>query len=182
MVHALPHPVVAVHGLWCAGFLQGLHNSRLPPCRMTEKKFHEQLLHFEQICKDAGLKLTHQRLLIYTELLKAHDHPSAETLYKRLEKTLPTLSLDTVYRTLATFEKLGLLHRLETVTSQARYEVFGLRHHHFLCDVCGQLYDFVWPPFDTMSLPPSLNEIGTVDRTSVVVHGTCAACAAKKGH
>ena len=73
---------------------------------MAEKKVQEQLRHFEQICKDTGLKLTHQRLVIYTELLKSLDHPSAESLYKRLEKTLPTLSLDTVYRTLATFEKL----------------------------------------------------------------------------
>ena len=147
---------------------------------MADKKFQEQLRHFEQICKDAGLKLTHQRLVIYTELLKSHDHPSAETLYKRLEKSLPTLSLDTVYRTLATFEKLGLVHRLETVASQARYEALGLRHHHFLCEACDQVFDFFWPTFDTMHLPASLGEIGAVERTSVVVHGTCAACQAKQ--
>ena len=147
---------------------------------MTEEMFNQQLGHFEQICKNAGLKLTHQRLVIYTELLKSHDHPSAETLYRRLEKTLPTLSLDTVYRTLATFERLGLVHRLETVASQARYEALALRHHHFLCDICGQVFDFFWPSFDSMNLPSSLGEIGSVDRASVVVHGTCVACAARK--
>jgi len=147
---------------------------------MEEKKFHQQLHHFEEICKDAGLKLTHQRLVIYTELLQSREHPSAEILYKRLEKILPTLSLDTVYRTLATFEKLGLVHRLETVTSQARYEALGLRHHHFLCDECGQVFDFFWPTFDTMTLPQSLEAIGAVDRTSVVVHGICTACSSKK--
>lgn len=143
---------------------------------MADKKIQEQLRHFEQICKNAGLKLTHQRLVIYTELLQSHDHPSAETLYKRLEKSLPTLSLDTVYRTLATFEKLGLVHRLETVASQARYEALGTRHHHFLCDTCGQVFDFFWPSFDTMRLPSTLEDIGAVARTSVVVHGVCAAC------
>ncbi|MGD9948403.1 MAG: Fur family transcriptional regulator [Desulfobulbus sp.] len=148
---------------------------------MAGKKFQEQLSHFEQICKDAGLKLTHQRLVIYSELLKSHDHPSAETLYKRLEKSLPSLSLDTVYRTLATFEKLDLVQRLETMVCQARYEALGLRHHHFLCDGCGQVFDFFWPLFDTMNLPASLGKIGEIDRASVVVHGTCTACAAKKG-
>nr|WP_321466456.1 Fur family transcriptional regulator [uncultured Desulfobulbus sp.] len=145
---------------------------------MTEQIFQEQLRHFEQICKDAGLKLTHQRLVIYTDLLQSQDHPSAEALYRRLEKKLPTLSLDTVYRTLATFEKLGLVHRLETVASQARYEALGVRHHHFLCDGCGQVFDFFWPSFDNVRLPESLDEIGEVDRTSVVVHGICAACKA----
>ncbi len=146
---------------------------------MADKKFQEQLRHFEQICKDAGLKLTHQRLVIYTELLQSYDHPSAETLYKRLEKSLPTLSLDTVYRTLATFEKLGLVHRLETSASQARHEALGLRHHHFLCDTCDQIFDFFWPAFDAMTLPSSLGEIGAIDRTSVVVHGICATCRSK---
>ncbi|MDD2462718.1 MAG: Fur family transcriptional regulator [Desulfobulbus sp.] len=147
---------------------------------MAENTSQEQLHHFEQICKDAGLKLTHQRMVIYAELLKSHDHPSAETLYKRLETSLPTLALDTVYRTLATFEKLGLVHRLETVASQARYDALGLRHHHFLCDECGQVFDFFWPSFDTMRLPTSLGEIGEIDRTSVVAHGTCASCKGKK--
>jgi Fur family peroxide stress response transcriptional regulator len=138
--------------------------------------FQQQIQQFEQICKDAGLKVTHQRLEVYRELLKAHDHPSAETLFKRLEERLSTLSLDTVYRTLATFEKLGLVHRLETVESQARYEALITPHHHFVCDTCNQVVDFFWPSFESIDLPPDLTRIGTVDRTSVVVHGTCAAC------
>jgi len=139
----------------------------------------QQLQHLEQICKDAGLKMTHQRLQIYRKLLGSHDHPSAEVLYKRLEKQLPSLSLDTVYRTLATFEKLKLVHRVETIKSQARFEVMTSRHHHFLCDTCDQLVNFSWEDFDNTQLPPGLDEIGSVDRTTVIVHGTCADCARK---
>ncbi|MDR2551186.1 MAG: transcriptional repressor [Desulfobulbus sp.] len=146
---------------------------------MSAKNFQSQLHYFEQICKDAGLKVTHQRLEIYRELLGTHDHPSAEVLHKRLEKRLPSLSLDTVYRTLATFEKLKLVHRVETVESQARFEAQTSRHHHFLCDGCGQLVDFFWQAFDEVLLPPDLAEVGAIDRTAVVVHGTCAACARK---
>ncbi|WP_028317576.1 Fur family transcriptional regulator [Desulfobulbus elongatus] len=146
---------------------------------MSAKNFQPQLQHFEQICKGAGLKVTHQRLEIYRELLGAHDHPSAEVLYKRLEKRLPSLSLDTVYRTLSTFEKLQLVHRVETVESQARFEALTSHHHHFLCDTCGQLVDFFWQDFDDMLLPSALAEVGSIDRTTVVVHGTCAACARK---
>ncbi|NLX19199.1 MAG: transcriptional repressor [Desulfobulbus sp.] len=136
----------------------------------------QQLQHFEQACKDAGLKITHQRLEIYREVLAARDHPSAEALYKRLKKRLPSLSLDTVYRTLGTFDELKLVHRVETLESQARYEAFGSRHHHFLCKHCGNLVDFTWQDFDGVQLPEHLSSIGTVDRANVVVHGTCAAC------
>jgi Fur family peroxide stress response transcriptional regulator len=136
----------------------------------------QHLHHFEQTCKAAGLKVTHQRLEIYRELLAAEDHPSAESLHKRLEARLPNLSLDTVYRTLATFEKLNILHRLETRQNQARYEVLDEQHHHFLCDQCGQVFDFSWPSFDAMELPPDLGHIGHTSRTSVIVNGTCATC------
>lgn len=147
---------------------------------MQTSPFDSQLQLFEQTCKLAGLKVTHQRLEIYSELLTSQDHPSAEILYKRLEKRLPTLSLDTVYRTLATFEKLNLVDRLETVESQARYEARIVRHHHFLCNTCGQVFNFHWPAFDDASLPPEVAALGTIERANVVVHGTCAACAAGK--
>lgn len=147
---------------------------------MPARKFQPQLQRFEQICKGAGLKLTHQRLEIYSELLSAHDHPAAETLYKRLEKRLPSLSLDTVYRTLTTFEQLKLVNRVETVESQARYEANIAPHHHFLCDSCGQVIDFAWPSFDQMQPPEDLAAIGAIDRTSVVVHGICSACSQPK--
>ena len=132
---------------------------------------------FEQIRKAAGLKVTQQRLEIYRQLLKAKDHPAAETRYTRLARRLPTLSLDTVYRTLATFERLGLVHRLETTGSQARYEALTSPHHHFLCDRCGKVIDFSWEDFDTLAPPPPPAGAERVERTSVVLHGQCADCA-----
>ena len=132
---------------------------------------------FEQICKAAGLKVTQQRLEIYQQLLRAKDHPAAEALHSRLVKRLPTLSLDTVYRTLATFERLGLVHRLETTGSQARYEALSSPHHHFLCDRCGKVIDFSWQDFDTLAPPPPPAGAERVERTSVVLHGQCADCA-----
>lgn len=131
---------------------------------------------FEQICKAAGLKVTQQRLEIYRQLLKAKDHPAAETLHSCLARRLPTLSLDTVYRTLATFERLGLLHRLETTSSQARYEALTTPHHHFLCNRCGTIIDFRWQEFDALEPPPPPDGAGRVERTNAVMHGQCADC------
>jgi len=134
--------------------------------------------HFEATCRSHGLKLTHQRLEIYRALLQSAEHPSAESLHKQLETRLPTLSLDTVYRTLATFEQLGLVKRVETMSSQARFEAVIDQHHHFFCDQCGRLVDFHWHLFDAMGLPESLQGIGKIREKNVVVHGVCEQCLA----
>ena len=97
------------------------------------KSVSQKLTDFENACRKANLKVTHQRVEIFRKLTEAHDHPSAETLYKRLQKKLPTLSLDTIYRTLATFEKHGLISRVETMKSQARFEAEMGEHHHIIC-------------------------------------------------
>ena len=136
----------------------------------------EQIAHFEETCRAHGLKITHQRLQIYHVLLQSAEHPSAEALYKELVRKMPTLSLDTVYRTLATFEELGLVKRVETIGSQARFEAKIEQHHHFFCDGCGQLKDFIWPSFDAMGLPEELQEVGQVREKNVVLHGLCRQC------
>jgi Fur family peroxide stress response transcriptional regulator len=134
---------------------------------------------FEQACKRAGLKITHQRTEVFKELTKAADHPSAETIYGRLKKRLPTLSIDTVYRTLTTLEKQGLISKVQTVESQARYEFKNDHHHHLICDNCHEIIDFNWPEFDKFALPPELSDWGQIKDRKVILHGLCHRCAEK---
>ena len=136
----------------------------------------EQIAHFEQTCRAHGLKMTHQRLEIFHALVHSAEHPSAETLYKMLAQRLPTLSLDTVYRTLATFEELNLVKRVETPGNQARFEAKIEQHHHFFCDNCGQLIDFSWQSFDAIQLPDTVESLGKVRDKNVVIHGVCKQC------
>jgi Fur family peroxide stress response transcriptional regulator len=138
---------------------------------------HKQFMdHFQATCRSHGLKITHQRLEIYQALLATDEHPSAEHLHGRLSRRMPTLSLDTVYRTLATFEELGLVRRVETLGSQARFEAVIEPHHHFFCDTCGRLIDFAWHSFDHVELPRELEGIGMIKDKNVVVHGICKQC------
>lgn len=132
---------------------------------------------FEQACRNACLKLTHQRLEIFRELAAASDHPSAETLHKRLQKRMTTLSLDTVYRTLATFEKHRLITKVETVESQARFEADMDRHHHAICRQCRAITDFNWRSFDEVQLPKEISDWGRIDKKNITLHGICEKCA-----
>ncbi|WP_240732021.1 Fur family transcriptional regulator [Geobacter sp. FeAm09] len=108
----------------------------------------EQVRRFGDACRAAGLKLTHQRLEIFRELARSADHPSAEALHQRLRQKIPTLSLDTVYRTLATFARHGMITKVETVESQGRFEVTLAPHHHLICGRCNTIMDFQWPSMD----------------------------------
>lgn len=147
---------------------------------LTTEAIARQLAAFETACRDAGLRLTHQRLEIYRELLAAYEHPSAEVLHQRLRKKIPTLSLDTVYRTLATFAALGLIHRVETVQSQARFEVRVKPHHHVICSRCNTIMDFDWSGLEMLPLPEKIAPWGRVESRSVVIYGVCRDCLSRK--
>ena len=139
----------------------------------------DQLVAFEQACREKDLRLTPQRLEIFRELAGAHDHPSAEILHQRLLKRMPTLSLDTVYRTLGTLAQNGLISRVETVESQARFEVADERHHHLICEKCKEIIDFQWQEIDGAELPQEIASWGKINRKNLVVYGICQKCLLK---
>jgi Fur family peroxide stress response transcriptional regulator len=143
---------------------------------MEQQKLRERILKFEESCRRVGLKLTHQRLEIFRELTLSTEHPSAEALHSRLRKRIPTLSLDTVYRTLAAFNLHSLIHKVETAESQARYEVVHERHHHLICRRCHEIMDFCWPSLEGLPLPEEIGAWGEIDTRNAVIYGVCGKC------
>ncbi len=140
----------------------------------------KKLAYFKNACKNAGLKLTHQRLEIYRELAMASDHPAAETIHKRLKERMSTISLDTIYRTLTTLENHGLIRKVQTAESQARFEAEIIQHHHLICDKCKKIVDFQWKTFDESTLPDKISAWGRIHHKNVVLHGICDKCLQKK--
>lgn len=136
---------------------------------------NKQLEFLTRKCHKLGLKLTNQRIEIYKELVLATDHPSAETLHKRLLPRIPALSVDTVYRTLATFCEYGLALKLPTAESQARFEVTLYPHHHVICNQCRQISD-VENVLQDESLSRKLSYWGQIMTQHIVIYGICNGC------
>jgi Fur family peroxide stress response transcriptional regulator len=136
----------------------------------------EQLRTFEDVCRKEGLKITHQRLEIFKELLNSNDHPTVEKLYHRLQPKLPTISLDTVYRTLTTLELHGFVARVETEESQARFEGKMEEHHHAICKKCGKITDFFWKFPAEAVIPDEILKWGKISKKSITLHGLCRQC------
>jgi len=135
---------------------------------------------FVDLCRRAGIKATHQRLEVFRELARAVDHPSAEQIHRRVRKRLPTISLDTVYRTLSVLEGNALIAKLIDLDSVTRFDGNAGAHHHMVCRRCRKISDLVWPEFDGERLPPAAAAWGTVRRRHVQLTGTCRECA-KRG-
>jgi len=130
-----------------------------------------------QTCRRTGLKVTHQRTEVFRELAGSEEHPDAETVYQRVRGRVSALSRDTVYRTLATLEALGLIHRAEALTGAARYDANTDRHHHFVCKVCGRVKDFRSEALDDLPIPKSVRAFGRIEDAQVQVRGVCTGCA-----
>lgn len=132
---------------------------------------------FEGLCRRKGLKLTHQRLQIYGELVSRFDHPSAEEVFQAVQIGMPTIALDTVYRTLLTFEALGLISRVPAFEDRARFDANLTPHQHFACTRCKAIEDFQWEAFENMPLPSAETQAwGEVQTRNVIVKGVCRKC------
>ena len=141
----------------------------------------KRLAHFEDVCREKGLKLTHQRREIFRDVAEDTTHPSAEDVYKRLKRRLPALSLDTVYRTLATFEQLGLIQRVQLLENIGRYDSNVSTHHHIECRRCQSIRDFDWPEFDALDASFAAEGWGKVTGKRVEVWGVCDQCQSPVG-
>ena len=69
-----------------------------------------------QIFKENNLKLTLQRVNIYSYLRSTCEHPTVDTIYKNIKKIIPTISLATVYKTLNTLVDYGLIKMINVQT------------------------------------------------------------------
>src|SRR4030042_3563825 len=87
---------------------------------------------FRAACRKAGVKLTHQRLEIFREIAASTEHPDAETVFRGVRTRIPTVSLDTVYRTLWLLDGLGLITTLGPRRESGRLDPTLEHPHHYV--------------------------------------------------
>lgn len=145
-----------------------------------QNSLQERIDRLKDGCRRAGVKLTHQRLEIFREAARSTEHPDAETVFKAVRRRLPTVSLDTVYRTLWLLIDLGLLTTLGPPLGRARFDANLGPHHHFVCTRCGLTRDFTSEELDQLKIPDSVRRMGWVEVARVEVRGLCTKCSKQK--
>ncbi|MFI4910772.1 MAG: Fur family transcriptional regulator [Sedimentisphaeraceae bacterium JB056] len=131
---------------------------------------------FEKQCREHNLKLTPQRACIYKILSEAKDHPSTDTVFRRVKEHFPNVSLDTVNRTLLTFNEIGLAFLVEGSGDVRRYDAGMEDHQHFKCIKCKRIIDFHYEPFDNIDIPEVIEGKFEILRKSVYFEGLCDKC------
>jgi Fur family peroxide stress response transcriptional regulator len=148
---------------------------------MTIKNAQIAMDQLRNKCREHGLRVTPQKVMIYKELLKSLDHPSPEQIFSRLKRTFPELSFDTVYRTLSTFDEIGLVDLVDGYGTARRFDPKLEKHHHFQCRKCGTIIDFTSDYYDAIAVPKDISKDCEVLKLRVTIEGLCKNCR-KKTH
>jgi Fur family ferric uptake transcriptional regulator len=125
----------------------------------------------------AGLRATEQRRAVL-DALGELGHASVDQLAVSVQRTLPEVSLSTVYRTLEALEAVGLVTHTHLHHGAPTYHSVDEEPHlHLVCEACGAV--------DQQGVAVALEMAEAVHRTTgfrvdlthLALHGRCAGCA-----
>jgi Fur family peroxide stress response transcriptional regulator len=148
--------------------------------KVNKTVVQERVDGFIRRCRDLGVKVTPQRVAIYRELLGTGEHPSAEIIYKKIKGYYSNISLTTIYRTLETFEKLGIISVANVLHDAARYDANLDHHHHLVCVVCKKVEDFYDDSIANLGIPKKFIYKYKLLSYTVQINGICKNCQKRK--
>jgi len=86
-------------------------------------------------------KNSRQRDLVLRILRSSKDHPTAESIYLEARKSMPSISLGTVYRNLNHLREEGRIRELSYGKGISHFDGELREHHHVRCLTCGTVGD-----------------------------------------
>lgn len=118
---------------------------------------------------------TRQRTIVYGTLKNANDHPTAEMLLDTVRKTLPTISLGTVYRNLNVLKDQGLIIEVHGADRTTHFDADLTPHAHFTCRRCGAISDLHDCPAPDWQRHSCLDAY-TIETATIAFRGICPEC------
>jgi Fur family transcriptional regulator, peroxide stress response regulator len=132
----------------------------------------EEIRQSLEVC---GLRCTPQRYAVMAFLMECNRHPTAAEIFKGVNHMDPRSSRATTYNNLRDLVQAGLVREVAVEGRAARFDAKGMRHHHFICDRCGNVEDIEW-----YNVPrPASKSIGkrVLRECEVIFRGLCTKCA-----
>lgn len=121
---------------------------------------------------------TIQQDIVYQTLLKLHNHPTADAVYKEVGREHPAISRATVFRVLGRMAEEGRILRVANDSGADSFDHNTDKHCHVRCRECGRIDD-VW----MKRMPEPEQEIGDSCGYAITGHyllfeGICKECGA----
>lgn len=133
----------------------------------------------QELCKklrDNGYKVTPQRLAIYEELAGTDSHPTAEALFKKLQRNNPYMSFATIYKAMGILVKIGAVRMLNTGETSSRYDARMDEHYHVQCTCCGMVYDIFDLPTEKLTQAVTKQSGVKIQNSDFYFYGICKNC------
>src|SRR5215470_3512352 len=126
----------------------------------------------------SGLRCTAQRYAVMAFLMDHKGHPTAADIFEAVNRVDPRSSRATIYNNLRDLVRAGLVREVAIEGRAARFDAKGRRHHHFICDCCGNVEDVDW--YDVPR--PATGSLGkrVLRECEVIFRGLCAKCAPRR--
>ena len=147
---------------------------------MNQQTTQERLEHLEKLCRGQGVPLTVQRREILKAVLEMADHPTADQVHQAVTKSMTGISRTTVYRTLETLVRLGVITKASHPGSVVRYDNRLDIHHHLVCQCCDQVVDISDERLDALPIPDTSAFGFEVLDFTVQLRGICRRCQEKE--
>ena len=128
--------------------------------------------------EEGGLRCTPQRYAVMAFLMGCHEHPTAAEIYVAVNRVDPRSSRATTYNNLRDLVEAGLVREVAVEGRAARFDAKGIRHHHFICDRCGNVEDLEW--YDVPR--PASRSLGkrVLRECELIFRGLCTKCAPRR--
>jgi Fur family transcriptional regulator, peroxide stress response regulator len=126
----------------------------------------------------SGLRCTPQRYAVMAFLMELNRHPTAAEILEAVNRVDPRSSRATTYNNLRDLVQAGLVREVAVEGRAARFDAKGVRHHHFICDRCGNVEDVEW-----YQVPrPTSRSLGkrVLRECELIFRGLCTKCARRR--
>ncbi|MCH8921293.1 MAG: transcriptional repressor [Chloroflexi bacterium] len=129
--------------------------------------------------KDAGQKVTPQRMLILSSVRHAGGHLTASQILEEVRHSYPYVDASTVYRTLASARELKLVNETNMGSGDIQFEWTGKeRHHHLICRSCGEVTSLDNSYLDGLASTLLEDHSFQADLDHFAIFGVCNNCRA----
>jgi Fur family peroxide stress response transcriptional regulator len=135
---------------------------------------------FRELAVKHGLAVTHQRQVIYEAVTASDGHHSPESIYAAVRRSIPSISLATVYNNLRLFIASGLLREVTPHAATLRVDGNLEPHHHLVCSRCKMVQDIDGDFVDFKKLSRQVRGGFDLTQPVVEVFGLCRRCSARK--
>ena len=138
------------------------------------------------LLKEKGFKITPLRKAMLNVFQAKRSTLTAEKLREQIRRRIPNAGLQSVYRNLADFTKVGITEELFLEKRKAAYALcdgISTHHHHAVCRRCGRSEEVKACELDAVSraMKRSFRKLKSgkgfrIERHFLQLEGLCRAC------